>query len=263
VNGIMATAAAKTPEIGNNRSPLITADQLAEEFAHVEKAIAEIEAAAKAAPPVLEDDEDIEVVNGFAPKLRGALKRIKELHEDRKEPFLDAGRVVDRFFKSGGKSFADRINAVQTDLENRATIFLRKKADAERKKREIEEQRLREDAARKAAEAADAVRAGNRAEAELAQSAATAAINRADNAARSAAAPVSDLSRTETGAGAAELDDNYEFRITDRSQIDFAALAPYFGPKDIEDAIKRFVKQGGRTLRGVAITHAPKAKLGR
>jgi hypothetical protein len=259
----MAVAAAKTAEIGSNRPALITEQELRDEFAHVEKVIAEIEAAAKAAPPVLEDDEDVEVINAFGPKLRGAGKRLVELHKDRKEPFLAAGRLVDVFFKSGGTSFTDRLAVVTRDLENRVGIFLRKKAEKERLAR-IEADRLaREEADRKTAEASAAVHSGDKAAAVLAADAANAATARAATTSAAATAPISDLSRTETSAGVAGLTDDYDFRIVNRAQIDFKALGPYFGPKDVEDAIKRAVKQGVRELTGIEIFPAPKARLGR
>ena len=60
----------KTPAIGDNRPALITADQLAKDFAHIEAFVAGLEAAAKDVAPVVEDDDDLAIINALVPKLR-------------------------------------------------------------------------------------------------------------------------------------------------------------------------------------------------
>lgn len=248
-------APARTPQIGDNRLPLVTAEQLTKDFAHVEAFIVEIEAEATKAPPVLEDDEDLAAVNALVPKLRAAAKRCDALREEQKRPHLEAGRVIDTFFKT----LDGRLATLQRGLEARATQYLHKKAEAEAARRRAEEERLRREAAAKAQEAAEAARAGHTEQAAIAQAAAAEAQTRAED----AATPVkpAELARTQTAAGTATLEQRWEFEIVDFDKVDLNALRPYFTRADLEKAIRAFVRAGRHELAGVHIFPTTNARM--
>lgn len=248
-------APAKTSAIGDNRPPLITADQLAKDFAHVEKAITKREAEAAKVPPVIEDDEDLELLTATVPKLRGAAKRCNELRDQTKRPHLDAGRVIDTWFKALEKRMTD----LQAALEKRGKLYLDKKRAAEAARRRAEEAKQREEAERLQQEAARAAAAGQADQAAIAAAAAAEAESHAER--ESVPVRAADLARTTTTAGTATLGEVWCFEIADFDKIDLNALRPYLKRDDIEKAIRAFVRAGRRELAGVRIYQDTRAQF--
>lgn len=246
-------------KIESNRPALITADLLAKDFAHVETAIAALETRGKVAPPVVEDDEDLAVINKLVVELRTAGKRADEVREENKKPYLDAGRIVDGFFKN----FSRRIDTLKSGLEQRATRYLQKKADEERRRQAAEEAKLRQEAAQREAAAAEAAKAGDRVGAAVATEEAKTAGNRADDAAAAQAAKPADLARTHTDAGTATLEETWSFQIEAYALINLDALRPYFAAADVEKAIGRYVaiNKDTKPLDGVKIIKTSKARM--
>lgn len=242
-------------EIGDNRRQLVTQASLAQDFGYVDRHLAELEAEFAKAPPVLEDDEDLEVIRLLSAKARGAYKRCEELRDETKRPHLEAGRTIDAFFKA----LSARMEKANTALMMRATLYLDKKRAAEEARRRAEEARQRQEAERKSREAEEAASAG---EAERAARAAAAAAE-AESRAHQAAEPVkaTDLARTQTAGGTATLSERWMFEITDFSALDLNALRPYLGRADIEKAIRALVRAGRRQLAGVRIFQETKARL--
>src|SRR5487761_1352592 len=101
---------------GDNREPLITADQLSKDFDYLETAVASALKVAGELPPVFEDEEDISAAREAVRGLLNEIKRAEARREDTKAPYLDAGRVVDSYFNTLKKRCAD----VQTQIESRA-----------------------------------------------------------------------------------------------------------------------------------------------
>lgn len=249
--------AAKTPAIGDNRPALITADQLAKDFPQIELFVAELEKAAAESPIVLEDDADMEVVNAIAVKLGSASRRCDKLRDETGRPLLEGKRVIDSFFKD----FMARLDKAQAALGVRGTVYLRKKAAAERAKREAEEAVAREAAAKAQREAAEAVKSGNVEKAALAQAKADEHETRADQAADAAGAKVSELARTQTVAGSSTLEEKWTFEIEDLNTIDLNALRPFLPQTAIEQALRAFVKSGRRQITGARIFPDTKARF--
>lgn len=258
----MATAAALT----TNRPALITADQLAKDFDHVTKAIAEIETNCAAAPPVLEDDEDLEIVGALMKRLNGAGKRVEDIRVEEKEPYLDAGRTVDGFFKA----HATKVAKLKSDLQARLDSYMRKKAEAERQRRLEAERVAHEAMLREQSRAAAAVVEADEQPFDENRQAAEAAIDRAAESAQEAheaaeatQAKPAELARTATSAGTATLETKWSFEITAFALVDLDALRPYLNQEDVEKAIRRFVSinKNTRPLAGVKIFQSTKATI--
>lgn len=242
-------APARTAVAGDNSLPLITLDQLKLDFAHVEAAIAALEARAAASPLVLEDDDDLESVTGLVGDFTKAAKRADELRDLQGRPHLEAKRTIDTFFKS----FDARLSTVKAKISQRATAYMNKKAEAERQVRLAAEAKARALADAKAREAAEALKAGNAEQAHAAQAASDNAANRADHAADAATAKPADLARTQTDSGTATLAQSWEFEIENIDLIDLEALRPFLARTSVEQAMRGFVKSGRREIKGARI----------
>lgn len=265
---------ARTPAIGDNRPALITASQLAIDFAHVEKFVAEIEAQARDVPGAIEDDEDLAIVNAMVPKLRAGARRCDELRDEEKRSYLEAGNTVQVFFKA----LENRLLGMKAELEARGTRYLRKKAEAERVTREEEARKAREEESRQraAAEAAEAAArraresaekaaaectkaatmadAGALTKAAMAKAAAAAATARAqaeEKAASEAAAQTAatekaatakpaELARTRTDAGVGTLVERYEPRVDDIFNVDLKPIQEFLREEEVMAALRAY-----------------------
>lgn len=253
-----------TRSIGDNakRPALITEDQLAKDFEHLEQAVIAIETRAADAPPVLEDDEDLAIINKLVADCRDEVGKFDRAREAEKRPYLEAGRVVDAFFKS----LTSRVERAKGSLEGIATAYLNKKAAEERRKRDEEARRLREEADRKAEEARKAAAAAAPSATPSiipAMNEATQAQARAENAEAAAGAKPADLARTRTEGGTATLVDDWQFEITNYDEIDLNKLRPYFSRPDVEKAIRRHVgiHKDTQPVAGVRVFNKPKARM--
>lgn len=230
-------APAKIAAPGDNSRDLITAAQLEADFAHVVKHVDELLAEAAKAPPALEDDEDLAIINGIVPKLTAFAKRVDGLRDETKRPYMNAGNTVQTFFKA----IEARILDSKKKLEAIGTAYLQKKAEAERQRRAEEERRAREEQLRREQEAAEAAKAGDRAGMRTAAAAAQQAEGRADSAAIAQQAKPAELARTTSGAGTATLVQSYGFEIEAFAMVDLEMLRPYLAQADVEKAIRKFV----------------------
>jgi hypothetical protein len=275
-------APARTPTVGDNRVPLITADQLAKDFAHIEAFVAELEAKAKEAPPHLEDDDDLAIVNALVPKLRAGAKRCDEVREAEKRPYLDAGTTVQTFFKA----FETRLLTLKTSLEARGTRYLDKKRAAEQRRREEIERKARAEAeqtrlaAIEAARQAETVKEHAASESNVhahpalvqhAQATITAAAEaqaRADDAAAASRAKSAELARTHTVGGTATLLDGIEPVVADYLRVDLAAIQVFIKPEEIMGALRAYarrykdeIKAGTAKIEGVTFVLTTKGSF--
>lgn len=287
----MAQAKVAVAQQGDNREPLITADQLAKDFDYLETAVDTALSAAAELPPVFEDEEDISAAREAVRGLLNEIKRAEARREDTKAPYLDAGRVVDSYFNALKNRCAD----VQAQIEARAKRYLDKKAEEERKRRE-EEARIAREAERKLQEQAAAAQRGADEERRKAEQARVAAQQEADEAKRMIARAASDAARAEAdrkeaearsarqrdldaaatasqaqraseekpadmarvrvaSGGVATLAQSFDFEITDLAAVDLEALRSHISRADIERAIRAYVRTHKDTLalRGVRI----------
>jgi hypothetical protein len=236
--------------IGANRPPLVTAEQLAKDYGYVEEAVSGFEKQLADTPLVIEDDEDLAIITALVPKLRGGIKRVDDLRDQNKRPHLDANDVIQKFFKA----FETRIEAVKTTLEKRGKSYMDKKAAAETARLEAEAAAARAAQAEHEKAAVTAAQSGDTEAMKAASTAAREAETRAETASVAATAKPADLVRTTTASGnTASLKQNWVGTVVNFSTIDVVKLRPYFGPADIEKALRAFVKAGGRECSGAEI----------
>jgi hypothetical protein len=224
--------------------------QLAEDASRLFARRDELLASAARAPEVVSDDETAGKVGDLIKLLTTAMKSAETARVGAKEPYLEAGRAVDGFYKT---AILEPLERAKHIVQVRLAIFLKQKEAAARRAAEELAQREREEAERLAALAEATSSDATLAEAALAE-------ERALEAAALAEAKAAELSRSRGDYGSvASLRTTWEAEITDRALLDLEALRPHFALADLEKAARAFTKAGGRELRGARIFEATAA----
>jgi hypothetical protein len=275
-------APARTLKGDNVRPALVSADQLARDFAHLEALAQAIEARAKTIPPVFEDDDDLALAQKLIADGREDAAKVDRARDAEKRPLLEAERVVQAWFKA----IENRILAAKQAVEDGPVkSYLRRKEARERAAREAEAKRLQAEAHKREQEAiaaaaaeapnlsdtataAEAVVVGGplpprQRAASFAMSEAVRAQNLAEDAAVAATAKPAGLARTRTEAGTATLVDDWKFEIVNFDEIDMNKLRAHFSRGDVEKAIRRHVtlNKDKEPLAGVRVWNDPKPMM--
>lgn len=215
----------------------------------------ELLAAVSRCPDKIEDDETAGRVTDFVKQLGACIKTAEAKRQGDKEPTLQSGRIIDGFFKKG---IIDPVDAAKRAIENRLTLYLRHKAEVERRRREEEERKAREAAAQAAREAAER-EAKIKDEAGLAAAISAeeeAAMRQADaaKAAQAAEAKNAELSRTRGDFGAlASLRTEWVGEVDEVTPGTLTALAAFIGRDAIEKALRLAIRNGIREVPGCRI----------
>lgn len=234
--------------LGHNRPPL--RDLLRDQYEQIGTRVDALIASAGRAPATVNDDDTLGKMGDLIKSITACGKQIEAARVSEKEPFLAAGREVDGFFKPMG----DTLAVAKKRLEAPCGVYLRAKADAEKKAREAIEA-----AARRAAE--DAMRQAQEAEAANLTAVSDAALDRAltaeadaDRAQKAAEAKPAELARTRGEMGSvATLRTSWDAEILDYAAIPLEAIRAFVPRDAIEKAVRAFVRAGGRELKGVRI----------
>lgn len=256
----------ETAVVGHNAPPVdhdaLTA-RLSESHADRIARCRELSDALARVPDEFADTKTAEKAADFIKQLQAEVKTLNALRVEEKEPYLEGGRRVDGFFKnlSGG------LERVKSEVSRRLTAYQRKIEEEERQRR-AEEARVAEEAARKAREAAER-EAAALAEKETAEAAeqdqaldnaieadetARQAAEDAAAAQKAAEARAAAMTQQRSSVGSvASLRTTWEFRDLDRASLDLETLRPHLPEKALEQAVRSFIKAGGRTLAGVEI----------
>lgn len=255
-----------SPGPGHNRGPLLaTPDEMREDLAHDHsKLIARRDELIEASGRIPDiDNEDIARRAGdFVKQLMAAMKAAEAARVGAKEPYLEASRAVDGFFRA----LWDPLDKVKRDVERRLTTFLRVKADAERREREERERQARAAEAERRREADEAA-ARMQSQRDLDE--AVAADERAKQAeadrvksTKEAEAKAAEMSRTRGEYGSvSSLRTTWTFSDLDRGTLDLEALRPHLPQDGLERAVRSFVKAGGRELTGAHIFETTNATV--
>jgi len=247
-------------DLHHNRPPLVTADQLARDYAHLEVELHTLMMAD--VPTYCEGREDFETINAAIKLLTTFIGKVDSARETEKRPIIEAGNTIQAFFKHNLQGRAER-------FMGKIDAFGRVWLQQERRKAEAEARTKAEAAAAAAAEAkrvAAAAQAKLEAERDQAnivanikaRAEADAKLAEAEKTAKQAAAPVTSHVVTETGT--ASLVTEWTFEDVDLDKIDLEALRPFLKRASVEDALKAFVKSGRREIRGARIVEREKAK---
>lgn len=237
----MATASAT---IGHNQPPPLR-EVLAENYAHFAKEIDNIAERADRLPKAVRSDDDLDQVGVVVKDARAMLKRVDNARKDEKEPYLQAGREVDGFFKA----MTGRLDRIATVLGSRASDYQRAKAAEARRRAEEEARKLREaeEAARRRAE--EAAAAGRERAADKADLKAETLAEKAAEAERMAEASAAELARTRGASGTlASAKTVRKVRIVNLAAVQ-RSMGP-LGPYMDSDAIQKAANTWLRVTRG-------------
>lgn len=241
--------------IGDNRGPLITLSELSGDHQQIEQRIAELEEKAGEQPDRVDDDVTQGRVQDVIKEVDKELKNAEATRVAVKEPYLEAERTVDGFFKQG---LMARLLTVRKKLDGIATAYLRRKAEEERARRQEAERKLREaqemllKAQREQEERERKLRDQNRQkqadaaadQARLAQQQREAMEAERMAALQAAQVKNAELSRTRSSENGSlgTLRTTWDFNVDDIDEIPPRALWPYITREAKEKAIRAYVK---------------------
>jgi uncharacterized membrane protein YqiK len=242
---------------GHNSGEFSLTEILAQDYEHITKRIDDLMGQAELAPKEVLDDTQNGVVSDLVKLIVAAEKSVEAARVDRKEPYLNAGRTVDGYFKA----LNTRLELAKKRLSDRVGVYLRKKAEEERAAALKAEAEARAEAARllQEAQAAEAAALPNAAATAL--DASIEAHNVAQGFAAQAQASPADLARTRNAASLSTLKEVWKFQVLDFDTIDMAKLRPFIADADIEKAIGAYIRVGNRQLAGVRIYKTEEAVI--
>jgi hypothetical protein len=163
---------------------------------------------------VIDDDETLGDVAENMRMATALLRTSKEKFTEHKAPFLEGGRVVDRWFKAFNAPLSGPMAAVQAIMDG----YGKRKEDAARKIAEAEARRLQDAADRATAAAAKALQKGKGADALLERAAV--AQKAADDADAMADGRAADLTRVRGTFGAtASMRTTWDYEVTDLNAV--------------------------------------------
>jgi len=233
-------------------------DRLAEQHAGLEKRRDELVAASEIwMGEKIDDDEADKKLSDFLVQIHKCLKAAEANRVNEKEPYLEGGRQVDGYFQA----IKEPLAKWSKKLNARLTVYKDKKAAEERHRREEADRRARE-LARLAAEEAARQAAALQEEKDLeraieAEERAKAAEAAALKAKAEAEAKAVDLSRTRSDYGSVSgLRVRWTGHMESRAKLALEPLRDHLPEDAINQAIRSFVKAGGRELAGAKIYEA-------
>lgn len=205
-------------------------------------------------PETIEDEATAKAASDFVKQLQAVIKQANAARVEEKEPYLEGGRRVDGFFRAIEKS----VDEVKAKVLARMTVYQRA-VEAEARRVRLEDERVAREAAEEARKAAAEAEAAMKEEADMdaaleAEAEAKRKAAEAETAKRAAEANAASLSRSRSSAGTvASLTTEWTFRDLDREKLDLEALRQHLPEKALEQAVRSFIKAGGRKLDGVDI----------
>lgn len=218
-----------------------------------EKSLSHAQALIEAAdrlPTEVSDDETADKLADYIKKVGARRKDVESIRVAEKEPFLNLGRMVDGFFKN----VTDRLDGAKMKAQRPLDVYMKQKAAAEQRRRDEEAKALREKAEAEAAAAASLAAANKPHEAYGMMDQALTTEKTAAKMEVAAEARPADMARTRSASGSvATLRTRWVGKVIDRSQIDYATLAPFFTDEAVQKALNAFVAAGRRELRGAVI----------
>lgn len=271
----------------------IEVDRLFDEYPHLLKTAAELEAEFEKVPEEIDGPETKDTVVDLIKRIRDAGRRIESIREIEKQPYFRRGQGVDQFFnrmidrlakreKRNNDGAADVLNRRLTDYDVRvlAAENERRRLAAEEADRvasaaraeearlgaEAEEARLRAERARTpettAAKTEVAEQIEGRASAAVVEAAVASA--RAEDAYVQTLARPSDVMRTRTGAGTlATMQQETYAEIENVSQLDAVRLWAHLSFADKEKALRAWAKATDyrEAMPGAKVGRRPKSQV--
>lgn len=261
--------------VGDNRAPETAArvtEMLERDYGELVKSVTTLMDEARQAPSDVDGQETALKLGGIIKRLKDADKRVEGFREAEKEPHLRAGNAVDQFFhalrdklarrQKGNKPGAIDILQARVDdwlerkraaeeaerrrvAEDEARKAREKAAEEERLRRVAEEARQKAERARKEESIAAANAIAEKAERDAAAAKADAAAQaeRAQDAHIATLAKPADMARTRGDEGVLLTQAREAYAIVvDRSQLDWAKIAPFFTDAEVEKALRGWAR---------------------
>lgn len=240
------TASAKPEEagLGHNQPPQTVEERLLSDYGRLAKKVDALLTSTKSIGEITSDD-DIKDATDFAVSIRRMTTVVNEFKdEELKEP-TKTTRAVNKFFKA----FVTALDKRKKELEDMATEFMEAEAVRKREERDAQEKAARDRAAglrKQAEEGGEVLR-------EAAENTAEKLEKDADRLGKQV--KDADLVRTRSEAGSvATVVKYWDGELEDRDKIDLNELKKFFTDAEITKAIRGFVRDGGRKLKGAKIT---------
>lgn len=231
--------------IGHNAPPPLK-EILAENYAHFAKEIEGIAERANTAPKAIKSDDDLDAVGVIIKDAKAMVKRVEDARKKEKDPFFQAGKDVDAFFKL----MWERLDRIDKTLGGRADDYQKQKAAEAQRKAEEEARKLREKEEAERRKAEEAAAAGKAGVADRAEVKADLMADKAAEAERAAQASAADLVRTRGASGTlASAKTVTKVRIVDLALIQ-QSMGP-LGPYMDSDAIQKAANTWLRVTKGV------------
>lgn len=205
-------------------------------------------------PDKFTEQNEADYTTSFIKSMQDLIKQAEKNRKEEKEPYLRQGDFVDDFFGGLKKKLSDAILRASAPLD----AYLIKQRDEEAARREAEAAAMRKEA-QAAIEAAAANKAPEKAP-ELIEHAIT-MTQVVKTAEIVAAAPINSMASTTVKGARGSLKTEWNGIIVDVAQLDLHALRPYMTIVDLQKAVDRFVRAGGRKCEGVKITETTGVKV--
>ena len=233
----------ETATIGDNKPPSPIDElrnRLEDDYGAVLARRDELLASVERMPDTVNDDAMAGKFGDQIKLISSCIKKADSHRKAEKEPHLEGGRAVDGWFKAITEPLEKAKGLAQAPL----AAYERQKAAAERRRLEDEAKRQREEAERAAQDA--------KTDDDLDTAVAT--EETAQDAEVKANASNADLSRTRGDYGSvSSLRTTWKHDGLDRDRLNLEALRPHLTEDAIHQAIRSFIKAGGRNLAGVRI----------
>lgn len=206
-------------------------------------------------PAEINDEETAKKATAYISQVNAATKTVESLRETEKSPYLTLGRVVDGVFNTVKESLAASKSKALKPLD-----AYNKKVEAENRRKLAEEARLKREKEDEERLAQDALRRANQTEAaDKMGDQANISANVAAEAERAAEAKPCELVKTRADTGAvSSLRTEWRGEVVDLETINLEILRHHFAPADIQKALNSFVRAGGRELMGAKIVEESK-----
>jgi hypothetical protein len=201
-------------------------------------------------PDHFTDENEASYTTDLIKLMQNCAKHLEGLRKEEKEPFLRQGQYVDSFFGDYINKLSAAIATAKRPLED----WLLRKAQAEQAQRDADAKLLHEQqAAALARVAAEATPENIKQVIDNAQSVRVAAAL--------VAQPINTMASTAGRSSRAGLATKWVGTITDIESLDIVKLKPYIAVAELDKALARFVKQGGRQCEGAKIIETTESKV--
>lgn len=247
----LSTTKTELPPKNHNNPPSdieMLGETLTLKHVHLMRAAESHAAIASQMPDHFTEESEAVYTVDFIKLMQNCIKELERRREEEKEPFLRQGQYVDGFFRE----YRTLVENAISKASNLLTDWLRRKADKEREEREADAKML--------LERANATLQQANAGKETVENAVE-AVQVATIAQSLAAAPIATLSSSTGKAARAGLTSKWSGTIKDIDKLDIIKLKPYIAVAELEKALARFIKQGGRQCEGCAIGEMMESKV--